>query len=267
MNIISQRTGASMPTIRGIISKFSTNFKRSEIYSKVRCKRLIEIKAIAKSILKYVLTQTGWFESKDVQDHIMNSLSVTIPLHQIRKYLKQKEHLSYKKGNSRPITLNIDRVELLRNPFWIKIASRLSEIKLLINIDECSITRSTKANYSWLKTGMSCSVTNIGFKRSIILISAITTKGLTINMIKSESTTSEVFATFLRYILKLMEREGFETRDCEIIIDNCSIYRAKFKIILKTNRCEAILPSAVFTWAGAGGDLFFVAQKKVCTRM
>ena len=129
INTISQRTGTSISTIRRIILSFSRNVKRSEIFSKIRWNRLIDSKVVSKSISKFISSQTGCYTSRDVQDHIYNSLSVMIPLHKIRKYLKQKEHLSYKKGNPRPIDLDFGRVYLLKKLFWIKIADKLSKNK------------------------------------------------------------------------------------------------------------------------------------------
>ena len=227
INAISQRTGTSISTIRRIISSFSKNIKRSEIFSKTKWKGLIDSKVVAEWISKFILSQTGCGTSRDVQDHFQNCLSITIPLHKIKKNLKQKEHLSYKKVNSRPIAHDVEWVKLLKKLFWIKIAERPTGIKVLINIDESSITRDTSTKYSWLRTGMSCSIANIGFKRSIILISAITTKGRVINMIKSESTTSKTFTAFLRYLWKLMNKEGFNSQDCGIILNNWSIHRAE----------------------------------------
>ena len=153
LNKISQQIGVWNSTIRRIIIEFSTNVKRSEIYSKIRWRRLIELEQISKIIFNYVLNLIGWFTAKNVQDNIKNDLSVMKPLHQIRNHLKLKKCLSYKKGNPRPININTDRVKLLRKLFWVKKADKLPEIKFLINIDESSITRFTINNYSWLKTG------------------------------------------------------------------------------------------------------------------
>ena len=227
LNSISQPTGVSISTIRRIVMEFSTNVKRSEIYSKIRCKRLIESEQIAKLIFNYVRNQTGWFTAKNMQHHIKNELSVMIPLHQIRKHLKLKEGLSFKKGNSRPININIDQVKLLQKLFWVKIANILPEMKLLINIDESSISRYTTTNYSWLKTGTSCAITNTCFIKSVDLITVITTTGLVINMLKSERRNAKIFDAFLNYVIKRLEEEGFAAGDCGIILDNCSIHRSE----------------------------------------
>ena len=57
INTISQRTGASISTIRRIILSFSRNVKRSEIFSKIRWNRLIDSKVVSKSISKiYIIS-------------------------------------------------------------------------------------------------------------------------------------------------------------------------------------------------------------------
>ena len=84
INIILQKIKTSISTIRRIISQFSKNIKRSENFSKVRLKdRLKQIRLQNRSQNLIILSQTKCFTSKDVQDHTKNTLSVTIPLHQI----------------------------------------------------------------------------------------------------------------------------------------------------------------------------------------
>ena len=226
MNQISQLTGISISTTRRIISEFSTNVRREEIYAKIRCKRLIETKAVSRWISKFVSEKTDHFTARDVHEHIRDQLWISVPLHQVRKHPKEKEHLSNKKGNARPATLNVDRIGLLKQQFWIRITRRLPDIKIMINVDENSITRDTKLNYSWLKTGVSCSITNIKFKNSVNMITAIGTNGLDINMLKYESTTAKTFWIFIEYVLSYLREEGFKPQDVGIILDNWPIHRA-----------------------------------------
>ena len=87
--------------------------------------------------------------------------------------------------------------------------------------------KGTTKNYSWLKTGRSCTITNVKFKSSINMITAITTNGLAINMLKFWSTTAEIFKIFLDYMLSYLIAEGIEPQDIGIILDNCPIHRAR----------------------------------------
>ena len=226
INQLSQLTETSTSTIRRIIEEFRSNIKRSEIYTNIRWRKSIKSRAVSKWISKFASDQTGCFTSADVQRHVKNQLLIWVPLHQIRKHLKEKDRLSYKKGNPRPINLDVSRVKLLKQLFWIRIAKKVSNIRMLINIDESSITKDTRRNYSWLRTGKSWPINNTKMKNSINVITAITTNGLAINMFKYQSTTAEVFKFFLDYTLNYLRSEGIEPKDIGIILDNCSSHRA-----------------------------------------
>ena len=67
-----------------------------------------------------------------------------IQVHQIRKYLKANKDLSIKKGSSRPQSLNTKKQELKRQLFWVLLACKLGEIRILINIHVSSFSRDTK---------------------------------------------------------------------------------------------------------------------------
>ena len=58
------------------------------------------------------------------------------------------------------------------------------------------------------------------------LITAITTNGLTINMLKAETIDANFFNAFLRYVIKMLREEGFSACECGVILDNCSIHRS-----------------------------------------
>ena len=196
---------------------------------KYQVKKIIIIisKKVKQWISNSVSNQTEWFTAADVQGQIRDRLLVSVPLHQIRKHLKSNEGQSYKKGNLRPLNLDMIRVELLRRLFWVRIAKSISGIKMLVNIDESSVTKGTTKNYSWMKTGRSCSITNVKFRSSINMITAITTNGLAINMLKFWSTTAEILKVLLDYMLSYLIAEGMEPQDIGIILDNCPIHRAR----------------------------------------
>ena len=189
-------------------------------------KKIHSIKVVSKWISKFASEQAGCFTSIDVQRHVKNQLLIFVPLHQIRQHLKEKDRLSYKKGNPRPINLDLSRVRLLRQLFCVRIAKHIPDVQMLINIDETTITADTRSNYSWLKTEKSWPINNTKMKNSINFITAITTDGLAINMLKYTTTDAEIFKVFLDYMLKYLKQEEIELKDIGIILDNCSIHRA-----------------------------------------
>ena len=58
------------------------------------------------------------------------------------------------------------------------------------------------------------------------LITAITKYGLSINMLKAETTDAKIFNAFLSYVTKRLREEGFAACECGVILDNCSIHRS-----------------------------------------
>ena len=59
--------------------------------------------------------------------------------------------MSFKKGISRLVELDTNRIKLLKIPYFWNIAKQMENIKLLINIDESKINRDTTQSYFWSK--------------------------------------------------------------------------------------------------------------------
>ena len=223
---ICQRYGVSISTAKRIIKQFSSNIRRSEIYSKIRCKKAIFSSTVMDWISEYVKSISWRFTSLHVRRHILKNLSIPIPRHQICKHLKHNERLSYKKGSARPYTLDIKKLKLTKQLFWVKLAQSLPSIKILINLDESTVSKDTKANYSWLKTSKHWSINNIVFGGSINLISCITTDRLAINLLKHWSSNAKTLIKFLKYLFEYLKEQGIFPYQTGIIIDNWAFHRA-----------------------------------------
>ena len=87
---------------------------------------------------------------------------------------------------------------------------------------------STKCHYSWLRRGESCSVRNIKCSNSLNFISAITTKGDSISLLKYRTTKSDDIIEFIEVILKLFElKYEIGVDKVGIILDNWKTHRSK----------------------------------------
>ena len=64
--------------------------------------------------------------------------------------MKEYCGLSYKKGKSRPFKVNITKQKLLKVYFSVKVAQKLSNYKILIEIDKTTFSRDIKITHSWL---------------------------------------------------------------------------------------------------------------------
>ena len=81
--------------------------------------------------------------------------------------MKRKLQLSFKRVKSRPANINIQKINKIRSLFAIKLTKEISTDTLLINIDEHSINRDVKTNYSWGYKGETIEAKNSLFYGSI----------------------------------------------------------------------------------------------------
>ena len=87
---------------------------------------------------------------------------------------------------------------------------------------------STKCHYSWLSREKSCSIRNTTFSNSLNIISAITTKGDSINLLKYQTTKLKNIVDFIRVLLEFIKlKYEVEIDKVGIILDNCQTHRAK----------------------------------------
>ena len=99
---------------------------------------------------------------------------------------------------------------------------------MLINLDENTINRDTKHNYSWLKIWKHCSINNIIFKDSVNLISWITTSGLAVNLLKYTTSSSILLIKFFMQLFEWLSQTGIHTDEISIILDNWAFIRSKY---------------------------------------
>ena len=136
-------------------------FKRHEEEKVVKCMQ---------EFLEHQVTQ---FNTNDVCKFVEKNLGYSYPLQKIWNTLKQEFSLSYKRINSRPSNIDLDKLQLTRILFSMRISKLVDSDILLINIDESSLTKATKLNYSWVPTGENGEVLNTNFTNSLNIVLAI----------------------------------------------------------------------------------------------
>ena len=78
-------------------------------------------------------------------------LSIKILWYQIRRYLKSLVKLSYKKGCTRRVNINQNKLSFNRILYTIQIAKQMNEDILMINIEEVSLNTEVLNRRSRLK--------------------------------------------------------------------------------------------------------------------
>ena len=83
-----------------------------------------------------------------------NKLKWTYSYNDIYTTMKNHNKLSFKKVQSGPNSIDIDKIKVLRKLFAFRFTQNLNNDILIGNWDECLFTRKTKINYSWSKIGL-----------------------------------------------------------------------------------------------------------------
>ena len=81
--------------------------------------------------------------------------------------MKRRLQLSFKRVKLRSTNINLQKINRIRSLFAVKLSKEISTDTLLINIDESSINRDVKTNYSWGYKGETIDVKNSSFSGSI----------------------------------------------------------------------------------------------------
>ena len=121
--------------------------------------------------------QTPW-TVKDIRDYLYEKTKKIYPLHIVRRIMINNLQLSFKKISSRPITYHDEVLKEARILFSIRYSQLPSHKTLLINVDEASIGRSCKIEYSWSHKGESHECQKISIVGSLKLILAVASSGV-----------------------------------------------------------------------------------------
>ena len=185
-------------------------------------------KNIEKIIKSYINEKKWVFTSKDIQFKLKTEDSINISSGKVRKLMKEKLNLSFKRINLRPLNIWLEKLKFWRLLFWIRFSKLINNDTLLINIDEWIISNKTRLNYSWSRRGESCEVQNNNFSGSISIIMAILSTRQWYWLVLQGTVDSDIFSLFITYLNKwLIENNMFGKKDASIILDNWSSHRSK----------------------------------------
>ena len=168
------------------------------------------------------------FTWEDICRSLFKNFRIKLKREDVAKILKRSLNMSYKRGQSRPVWFEKNRQDLLKSYYAINIIQMLSQYEVIINVDESSFSRHTKAIYSWSKKDKATELNNIGFINSTSLMTAISSEGKVFAMSTTGSVNSSLFQKFLKHLRQFIEKEwSIRLNKALIILDNASIQRSK----------------------------------------
>ena len=149
--------------------------------------------------------------------------------------MKADLNMSYKRVKSRPTNINLKKINNIRLLFAVKYLKEVSTETLMINVDESSLNKEIKSNYSWDIKGKSIETKNISFTGSISWVLAILSNGSWIWFFGSSFVDSDSFMWFIKIMENWLNyHNNFGYEQIHLLLDNCSVHKScKTMIVLK----------------------------------
>ena len=188
--------------------------------------KIHEEEKVVKCMQEFLEHQVTQFNTSDVSKFVEKNLGYNYPLQKIRNTMKQEFSLSYKRINSRPSNIDLDKLQLTRILFSMRVSKLVDSDILLINIDESSLTKATKLNYSWVPTDENGEVLNTNFTNSLNIVLAICSNGSWIEMLTNDTLNIDRFVVFLQNLKAWQdENNKFWFKNIMILLDNLASHR------------------------------------------
>ena len=124
-----------------------------------------------------------------------------------RNILKDSLEWSHRRISSQPNNVDFVKIRACRNLFSVKLRRWLKQKSVVMNVDECSINRKTKSNYSWVLKYKWKDFQNVSFSNWISVVLWIMSSGHWVWSIIQHTVNSKIFSTFLKHL-----NEGLTTK-------------------------------------------------------
>ena len=140
-----------------------------------------------------------------IQTSIKNNIRRLYNSTIFKKLIKWELKYSYKKGCSVLYNIKLIELYLSKDCFCSELLKQINEKTLILNIDESSINRTIKQNYSWLPIERSSPIINDKFLGKWTLILAISNNKSWFGMTIKNTVNSRIFAVFLILLNKILK--------------------------------------------------------------
>ena len=251
---------------KGVLYRIRNHFKiisQPDAFRNVFKFRLNEEEMVVRSVHDFLKNQVDKFNVKDVHKFVEIKLGNNYPFHKIWNIMKKQFSLSYKRINSRPSNIELSKLILTRILFSIYASKLIDNDVLLINIDETTLSKTTKANYSWTPAGKNGETLNAKYINSMNIVLAICSNGSWLEMLTNDTLNAERFLIFLQNLKSwLDENHNFRFKKIWILLDNLSSHRTQKVIDFCSNWDIKLcfIPPYSPTWAPV--ELAFGVMKR-----
>ena len=138
----------SLGTLYNIKKEFDTQIHELKLEKPITSRNLVESSWIQNLIRNYLASTKIPWSSKDIWTHISTKTGLVIDKRIVRRVMKEKLWMSYKKGLARLVKVDENFQTLIKQWLSIRLWKVIENFKMLINIDETSFSRLTKKSLS-----------------------------------------------------------------------------------------------------------------------
>ena len=165
---------------------------------------------------------------KDITVLVNNLIDTNYPIYFVRGFMKNELNYSFKRIKSRLNNIDMKKIKSIISLYLIKLNQSITSNTLVINVDESSLNRHIKYNYSWSMKGIPWEVKNSPFVGSASLCLAICSNGTWILLITNETINTNKFVLFLSNLNSwLKSNRNFGYEEVLLIMDNCKYHKTK----------------------------------------
>ena len=118
----------------------------------------------------------GTFYRRNIKEHLIQTYGIRLDANLIKNIMKKRLECSFKCCSLRPKSIDYKVLKLKKILFSIKIWKVINSQTILINVDESTVSNSTKANYSCGWKGIPRNLSTVNIRGSISLIIVIMSK-------------------------------------------------------------------------------------------
>ena len=224
---LQHRFQVSLSTLKRIIAQSNSKVQGWKGRGDVLGMKMFLSRKIKKAASSYIFSKDEIFRSHNVWQEINTLFKVDIDAKTMSKFMKTQMGLSFKRITSRPLSLDVERQYILKILFAIVLTKRLQNINLLINVDESTLSTSTKTNYTWTLKGVPASAKNTKSIKSMNLITWIWSSGSSYSAVAKGTMNSKGFLCFLKHLIEdIKGMENVDPNEILLILDNVPVHQA-----------------------------------------
>ena len=217
----------SRATLQFLLRKVKKNpkyFKEVQAKEKKKEERVEKVIDAAQDILKQ---QTIIERAAQVECLVQQRHDIIVPVHQVRRMLRQNMGLKYKKIKKVAYQGNSERSMVLRQQFSMKLLELLESGKRVLNIDETWISGMRFISRKWREHGSTNSIAEKFVQPRVSLIVAMDTEGEVYASFTQVNTDAEVFRLYISNLARQLDADRPHWRNDTVILLDGAKYHTK----------------------------------------